>query len=292
MRNLTGTYSDKFKVIGSEYEPLSMLEEMGRIFLGGIGDKDIELIFDIDKGLPAKLYGAEAQIRQVINSLMDNAIKYTEQGYIRLLVKMYPSNEDGVIEMFVSVKDTGRGIRSKNIKTLFKHKLFKRRHSRQDANQGLPSSQRLIAKMEGNIHVKSEEGKGSEFWFSVRQGVVDPTIAAALKMPEDGRVPRVSAKFSNLYREEALMAMVNVYKLSFIPFDILQDVGMMVDYLFTDSETYLASEQEMGELVRHKEDICIIENPLRDHPRLEGVTTVYSPLFSLNFCRLLNHEEI
>ena len=291
MRDLMGTYSDKFKVTGSEYEPLCMLEEMGRIFLEQIGDKDIELVFDVDKGLPSKLYGAEPRIRQVINSLMDNAVKYTEQGYIRLLVKIYPGNEDGVVDMYVSVKDTGRGIQGKKINTLFRRKLLKRRHRSEDANQGLPSCKRLIEKMDGKINVKSEEGKGSEFWFSVRQGVVDPTIAAALRIPEGERIPRVSAKFSNPYREEALMAMINAYKLSFIPFDILQDVGMTVDYLFTDLETYQGSEQEMEELVRNKKDICIVENPARDHVKPEGVTTGYGPLSPLNICRFLNHEE-
>lgn len=292
MRDLIGIYSDKFKIIGNEYEPMTMLEEMGRVFLDKIGDKDIELIFDIDKGLPTKLYGADIHIRQVINSFMDNAIKYTDQGYIRLLIKIYPEREEGAIDMYVSVKDTGKGIRSKDINTLFKQKFFKRRPHGDDENQGLPSSQHLIGKMGGKINVKSEQGIGSEFWFSVRQGVVDPTVAAALKLPEGSHPPRVSAKCNNPYREEALMAMINTYKLSFIPFDILQDVGMTVDYLFTDPESYRGSKQEMEELVRHKEDICIIENPVRDHTKLEGVTTVYRPLFSMNFCRFLNHEDI
>lgn len=292
MRELTGTYSDKFKVIGNEYELLPMLEEMGRIFLEKIGDKDIELIFDIDKKLPARLYGAEPQIRQVINSLVDNAIKFTERGYIRLLIKLYPENEDGVIEMYVSVKDTGIGIRSKSIYTLFRQRLLRRRPRSEDANQGLPFSQNLVGKMGGKINVKSEEGNGSEFWFSVRQGVVDSTVAADINIPEGGRTPRVSAKCSNPYREEALMAMINTYKLSFIPFDILQDVGMTVDYLFTDSESYQGSEQAMEELVKNKENICIIENPVKDHAKPEGVTVVYRPLFSLNFCRSLNREEI
>lgn len=291
MWDLIGTYLDKFKITGNEYELTSMLEEMGRIFLDKIGDKDIELIFDIDKGLPNKLYGAETQIRRVINSLMDNAIQYTEQGYIRLLVKIYPSNEDGAIDMHVSVKDTGKGIHSEKINTLFRRRFLKRRHRSGDGNLGLPSCRRLIEKMDGKINVKSEEGKGSEFWFSVRQGVVDPAIAADLRIPEGGRIPRVSAKFSNPYREEALMAMINAYKLSFIPFDILQDVGMTVDYLFTDLEIYQGSEQEMEELVRNKKNICIVENPAREHAKPEGVTTVYGPLSSLNICRFLNHEE-
>ena len=84
------------------------------------------------------------------------------------------------------------------------------------------------------------------------------------------------------------MSLLNMYKVSFIPYDILQDVGMTVDFLFTDHGTYYEAEQEMIELVMDRKNICVLENPLRDHKKLEGVAIAYRPLFSLNFCRLLS----
>ncbi|MCM1541876.1 MAG: ATP-binding protein [Blautia sp.] len=278
----------KPKLVEGSYEPLLMLEEMGRNCLGKIGDKQIELIFDIDKNLPAKLRGDAERIRQVIMCLLENSIQFVEKGYVRLLIKVYPVPENEMIELNISVKDTGKGIDPGKMEKLFSFRIPHGRSKGDSVSNELFVSQRLIGSMGGRIHVKSEEGRGSEFWFAIQQKIADPSPAAYIKKPENGRVPKVSAKFSNSYREAALMSLLNMYKVSFIPYDILQDVGMMADYIFTDHGVYYESEQEMMELVRRRENICVLENPLRDHKKLEGVTICYRPFFSLNFCRLLS----
>ena len=169
-------HTDKYKIAEEEYRVLPILEEMGREFSEEIGDRKIELIFDIDKNLPAVLYGDSFRIRQIVTSLMKNAIAYTQEGYIRLLVKVYPLSEDGATEVYVSVRDTGSGINEREIHTLFRQNIFKKYNS-VNKDQGLYGAQRLAQKMGGEIHVKSEAGKGSEFWFSIRQGVADPAMA-------------------------------------------------------------------------------------------------------------------
>lgn len=285
----------KPKLSEETYEPLLMLEDMGRSCLSRIGDKPIELIFDIDKNLPAKLRGDAGRIRQVIMSLLENAIQSAGNGYVRLLIKIYPVIENEMIEIHISVKDTGKGMASRDMRRIFSFGGLRGKTYQQEKKKGIIGnelyvSQRLVGCMGGEIHAKSEEGRGSEFWFSIQQKIVDPSLAAYIKRPENGRVPKVSAKFSNPYREEALMSLLNMYKISFIPYDILQDVGMMADFLFTDHGVFYESEQEMLELVRHREDICVLENPLRDHKKLEGVTICYRPFFSLNFCRFLSRN--
>jgi len=281
----------KPKLTEDAYEPLLMLESMGQSCLGLIGNKAVELIFDIDKNLPAGLYGDEKRIRQVIMNLLENAIQFAEKGYVRLLIKVYPVIENEMIEMHVSVKDTGKGISQAETGRIFSFRGKPRsREGQAGLGNNLYVSQRLIGRMGGEIRMKSEEGRGSEFWFSIQQRIVNPEPGAVIKRSSNGRVPKVSAKFSNSFREEALMALLNMYKISYIPYDILQDVGMRVDYLFTDHGVYYESEQEMLELVRRRENICVLENPLRDHKKLEGVTICYRPFFSLNFCRFLSQE--
>lgn len=281
----------KPKLTEGSYEPLLMLEDMGQSCLSRIGNKEVELIFDIDRNLPARLYGDEGRIRQVIMSLLENAIQFAEKGYVRLLIKVYPVTENEMIEMNVSVKDTGKGIGKKETERLFSfHRKTRSKEGQRGAGHSLYVSQRLIRRMGGEIRVKSEEGRGSEFWFSIQQRIENPLPGAVIRLPANGRVPKVSAKFSNPYREEALMTLLNMYKISYIPYDILLDVGMRVDYLFTDHGAYYESEQEMLEMVRGRENICVLENPLRDHKKLEGVTICYRPFFSLNFCRFLSQE--
>ncbi|MCM1063783.1 MAG: ATP-binding protein [Eubacterium sp.] len=278
----------KPKLTEKNYEPLLMLEEMGQGCLDRIGDKPVELIFDIDKNLPAKLRGDADRLRQVLMCLLENSIGFAEKGYVRLLIKVYPVPENEMIELHISVKDTGKGIDSEKMGRLFSFRIPRGRSKGDGVSNELFVCQRLIGSMGGEIHVKSEEGRGSEFWFSIQQKIVDSSPAAYIKRSENGRVPKVSAKFSNQYREAALMSLLNMYKISFIPYDILQDVGMMADYIFTDHGVYYESEQEMMELVRRRENICVLENPLRDHKKLDGVTICYRPFFSLNFCRFLS----
>ena len=222
----------KPKLREETYEPLAMLEEMGQGCLGLIGDKPVELIFDIDKNLPAKVRGDAERMRQVIMSLLENAIQAVEKGYVRLLVKVYPVIENEMIELHISVKDTGKGLGPGELPRIFSFwdSCRKPSHRGDGMRTGLYVSRRLIRSMGGEIHGKSEEDRGSEFWFSIQQKVADPSLGAYIKRPENGRVPRVSAKFSNPYREEALMSLLNMYKISFIPYDILQDVGMTTNY--------------------------------------------------------------
>ena len=68
---------------------MSMLSDLSMIFLNRIGDKPVELIFDIDRNLPNKLYGDALRIRQVIINIANNAIKFTAAGYVKL------ANSDG-----------------------------------------------------------------------------------------------------------------------------------------------------------------------------------------------------
>ncbi len=72
--------SGKLEILAEEYEPMSMLSDLSMIFLNRIGDKPVELIFDIDKNLPNKLYGDSLRIRQVIINIANNAIKLPRQA--------------------------------------------------------------------------------------------------------------------------------------------------------------------------------------------------------------------
>ncbi len=77
---------------------MSILSDLSMIFLNRIGDKPIELIFDIDKDLPNRLYGDSIRIRQVIINIANNAIKFTEAGYVRLTIKMTRMAEADMVD--------------------------------------------------------------------------------------------------------------------------------------------------------------------------------------------------
>lgn len=165
--------SGKLEIVDEEYLPASMFSDLRMIFQNRIGEKEIELQFEIDSRLPVKLYGDSMRLRQIIINIANNAIKFTEKGFVRLTVKMKEKDGDDA-RLFVSVKDSGQGIKEEDL-----HKLFgafeqvdtKKNHKKEGTGLGLSISKQLVELMGGEIGVKSEYGKGSEFYFTVRQGI-------------------------------------------------------------------------------------------------------------------------
>ena len=91
-------------IIMDEYEPMSTFHDLSMIFLNRIGEKPVELLYDIDTNLPEKLYGDRQRIRQVIINLMNNAIKFTDSGFVKLTVKAETIDEE-TLNVIYEVKE-------------------------------------------------------------------------------------------------------------------------------------------------------------------------------------------
>ncbi len=165
--------SGKLELIEDEYEPMAMFSDLNIIFKTRIGDKKVELLFDIDENLPQALYGDALRIRQIIINLMNNATKFTEEGFVKLTLKVQEIKGDN-IELFFSVKDSGQGIREEDLAKLFnsfEQVDTKRNRSKEGTGLGLSISKQLVELMGGSIGVSSEYGKGSEFYFTIHQQI-------------------------------------------------------------------------------------------------------------------------
>ncbi len=165
--------SGKLEIVDEEYFPASMLSDLRMIFQNRIGEKEVELQFDIDSNLPVKLYGDSMRLRQIIINIGNNAIKFTEKGYVRLTIKVQ-EKEGEDIRLFVSVEDTGQGIRQEDLQKLFgafEQVDTKKNRNKEGTGLGLSISKQLVELMGGSIGVKSEYGQGSEFYFTVCQKI-------------------------------------------------------------------------------------------------------------------------
>lgn len=165
--------SGKLEIVDEEYFPASMLSDLRMIFQNRIGEKEVELQFDIDSNLPVKLYGDSMRLRQIIINIGNNAIKFTEKGYVRLTIKVQ-EKEGEDIRLFVSVEDTGQGIRQEDLQKLFgafEQVDTKKNRNKEGTGLGLSISKQLVELMGGSIGVKSEYEQGSEFYFTVCQKI-------------------------------------------------------------------------------------------------------------------------
>ncbi len=146
-----------------------MLRDLSVILSANVGQKDIEVLFDIDPALPAVVVGDDMRLQQVLINLGGNAIKFTSTGEVILRLKVLEQTGDAVRVEF-AVKDSGIGIAPEN-----QHHIFSG-FSQAEANTtrrfggtglGLAISSRLTTLLGGNLLLESTLGEGSTFYFQI-----------------------------------------------------------------------------------------------------------------------------
>lgn len=288
--------SGKLEIIEEEYEPMSMLSDLSMIFLNRIADKPIELVFDIDKDLPNRLYGDSLRIRQVIINIANNAIKFTEAGVVSLTIKMAQMAEEDMVNLEISIRDTGQGIKPEDQKKLFgsfQQVDTKKNRNKEGTGLGLAISKQLVENMGGQIGVKSEYGKGSEFYFNIPQKVIGKQLAAVVKEEAIIHVPMVvSGRMGDKRILGQLKNMAEGYGLRYVDCQEAKESGEKVDFFFVDESMYQELKEGIQKyFVANGTELCVLQNPMRENVWNDQVTVVNKPLYTLNFCQVINHES-
>ena len=165
----------KMEIVEDTYELRPMVDDVQMIIENRIGSKPIHLMVNIDEKIPKIMVGDALRIRQILINLMNNAVKFTESGYIQLSAKVVSETEDA-FEIRFGVKDSGQGIREEDLEKLgkaFSQVDTKKNHSKEGTGLGLSISKDFIFLMGGELQVESTYGKGSEFYFIIRQKKAD-----------------------------------------------------------------------------------------------------------------------
>lgn len=172
--DLSKIEAGKMELVDNVYNMEQLLRDIRAIIKNRIGEKPIELFYDIDEKIPKKLYGDGLRIRQIIINLMNNAVKFTDNGHIRLCIKEVAKSTDA-IKLHISVEDTGQGIRQEDLKKLFgafSQVDLKKNKGKEGTGLALAISSQLVEMMGGKLEVKSEYGVGTEFFFTIEQKLV------------------------------------------------------------------------------------------------------------------------
>lgn len=162
------------EIVDADYELSAFLMNIVNMAQVRAEAKKLAFCVEVDETLPTMLCGDEVRVRQVIENILSNAIKYTKEGSVTLCVR--PKEEGGEFVLEVSVRDTGIGIREESLDKLFGD--FERLDIRRNRNVegtglGLAITKRLTEQMHGKIVVESVYGEGSCFTVTVPQGVKD-----------------------------------------------------------------------------------------------------------------------
>ena len=164
--------SNKLEIVDIVYNPKETIDGVAKIDAVRIGDKPIDFKVNIAPDLPYELIGDKVHIKEIVNNLLTNAIKYTEQGEINLNVRCI--NKGDLSNLIISVQDTGRGIKAENINRLFTKfdRLdVERNTTTEGTGLGLAITKRLVEMMNGTINVQSQFGKGSIFVVNIPQKI-------------------------------------------------------------------------------------------------------------------------
>ncbi|MDD3369102.1 MAG: ATP-binding protein [Lachnospiraceae bacterium] len=169
--------SGKMELIPEEYRFASTINDVVTMMEIRIKSKPVKLMTQIDGNIPLILYGDEGRIRQILINLLNNATKFTDEGTIWIRAEWRGIRADEG-ELFVSVSDTGRGIKEEDAEKLFdafEQVDARRNRGIEGTGLGLSICRQLTGMMDGRIWVDSEYGKGSTFFFTVKQKVHDAT---------------------------------------------------------------------------------------------------------------------
>lgn len=146
-----------------------LMRDLAVVLSGNHGDKEVEVMFDLDMALPPWLLADQLRLQQILVNLAGNALKFTRHGQVIVGIECLRHEAD-TVTVQISITDTGIGISDEQIERIFTG--FEQAESSTSrrfggTGLGLAISKRLVSLMGGELHVTSKVGVGSRFWFDV-----------------------------------------------------------------------------------------------------------------------------
>lgn len=302
--DFTEMQSGKMTLMEETYNITSTINDVINMSMARKNEKQIDLIVDCDANLPSGLIGDEQKIRRIIMNLVNNALKFTAEGCVCIIIGARKT-EYG-INLVVRIKDTGIGMKKESLEKLFSSfNQVDTRRNRQEAGigLGLAISQALVDMMGGFITVASEYGKGSEIQFVIPQKVADATPIAVVKDREAVNVA-IYVDMESYDRPEVrdaygqvIVHMISQLRVKCHVCQNLQELKRRAKrekftHIFISIEEYEEDIDYFDEMSGNSRVITIIER-LNDtritNPRIHRL---YKPFFILPVVMALNDENL
>lgn len=166
--------SGKMEIVEVEYSLANLMMDLWNVIFLRAQEKGLTLKFILDETTPQTLYGDDVRIKQIVTNLLTNAVKYTPQGGMEMCVAYEKTGEEQ-LNLIISVKDTGMGIKEEDMGKLFEN--FQRLDEEKNRNiegtgLGMNITMSLLKLMDGDMKVESEYQKGSVFTVTIPQKII------------------------------------------------------------------------------------------------------------------------
>ena len=172
--DLSKIEAGKMELAQRRYRLSAVLNDVSNMILFKAREKGLEFILDAEPDLPDRLFGDEVRVREILTNILNNAVKYTNRGYVRLKVRARDRAGSTVRLVFI-VEDSGIGIRQEDMGRLFdKFERLDMEHNStvEGSGLGLTITRKMLDLMNGTVSVESEYGHGSVFTITIPQRIV------------------------------------------------------------------------------------------------------------------------
>ncbi len=176
--DLSKIEAGKLKLTKTNVNYKELIAQNIGLFFATVKSKGISISSEFTNEIPNVIIADSNRLTQVISNLIGNAIKFTKEGFI-LIKSTLISNEENILTIKIEVIDTGIGIKIKDQKKLFsRFSQFNQESiiAGEGSGLGLTICKNLVSLMGGDLGVKSEFGKGSNFWFTFKTKISKAVI--------------------------------------------------------------------------------------------------------------------
>jgi len=171
--DLSKVEAGKMVILPEKYETASLIVDTVQMNLIYIGEKELEFTLRVDQNLPLTMYGDQSRIKQVLNNVISNALKYTPRGTVELALSAIEQENPNDIIFVIEVTDTGIGMTDEEVAQMFeieftRHNVFENR-SIEGSGLGMSITKAIVGLMNGQIEVTSKPGVGTKFKITIPQ---------------------------------------------------------------------------------------------------------------------------
>ena len=171
--DLSKIEAGKLKLIPAQYDISGLIYDTVQLNIMRYKGKPIEFVLNVSKDIPKLLFGDELRIKQVLNNVLSNAFKYTQEGQIIMKVSAVQENaRSSKVTLVFSISDTGQGMTTEQVRKLgTEYSRFNMEANRktEGAGLGMNITRNLVHLMKGSISIESTPGMGSTFTVSLPQ---------------------------------------------------------------------------------------------------------------------------
>ena len=209
--------------------------------------KQLQLTLSLPNNVPKYVSGDVNRLRQIMLNLIGNSLKFTDTGFILVAVDVQPINDR--LQLSCTVKDSGIGIKAEQLDCLFEEftmadNSFSRSH--EGSGLGLAITKRLVNMMDGDVSVKSEYKKGSEFTFQI---MVDLSTTEEIDIIQTRKQSLQTLTSKNTKKQAQLLVVEDNHANQIVIKNTLHYAGYDIDIASNGKEAILMNQEKSYDLI-------------------------------------------